>query len=392
MTRKLLEELENSENGSFELFEEKGSAILKVFNPKGDGKPVHPVDLMGRIRSMQIVLDKSVSVEKILRNTQEGRLPEGNPHVIGVWPKVVVRKAATGEVHTAADHMSASIYIDPPEGGGQVLSANTIKQLLKDHGVVKGLQEEVIQNLAKKPQYKKLILVAKGQAPKNGENGYIQPLFDTIHKPQRDTSAKKVDHKKVDLIRAAKIGEAIAEKINPTLGIPGYTVGGGILPAEPGKIAEFQLGPNVEISPDGMKLLSKIEGRPVLDSRGRIRVDEVVYLKNIDYSTGNVDFPGSVIVEESIADGFKLHASGSVILQSSVGVCDLSAGKDVILSAGFMGRGEGIIRSEGDVYARFVEQGTIEAKGSIFISEAALHSKLIAGGSIVVKGGRGDVT
>ena len=129
----------------------------------------------------------------------------------------------------------------------------------------------------------------------------------------------------------------------------------------------------------------------MLESNGKIRVDEVVYLKNIDYSTGNVDFPGSVIVEQSVADGFKLHASGSIILQSSVGVCDISAGKDVILSAGFMGRGEGRIRSEGDVYARFVEQGTIEAKGSIFISEATLHSKLIAGGSIVVKGGRGDI-
>jgi uncharacterized protein (DUF342 family) len=236
------------------------------------------------------------------------------------------------------------------------------------------------------------VLVAQGKAPKRGTDGYIRPLFETFVKPKLDLTAQKVDYKQVDLIRSARTGDAIAEKIDPTLGEPGFAVSGKIIPAEPGEIAEFQMGANVEISPDGKFLLSKIEGRPVLESRGKVRVDEVVYLKNIDYSTGNVDFPGSVIVEESVADGFKLKASGSIILQSSVGVCDITAGKDVILSAGFMGRGEGKITSDGDVYARFVEQGIIDAKGSIFISEATLHSRLNAGGAIVVKGGRGDIT
>lgn len=391
MTRKLLEELDTSENGSFELVEENGKAVIKIFNPKGKGRPVHPTDLMNRIRSMQIVPDKNVSIERILKNTQEGKLPEGEAHPIGDWPKLVIRKSAVAEVQVSPEQMSASIFIEPPEGGGKMLAEENIKQLLKDHGVVKGLRDDVLKELATRPQYKKLILVAQGKDPVKGEDGYVRPLFETMNKPRRDSSAQKIDHKQVDLIRSAKVGEPIAEKIDPTIGTAGFAVSGRVLPAEPGQIAEFQLGANVEISPDGKKLLSKIEGRPVLESSGKIRVDEVVYLKNIDYSTGNVDFPGSVIVEESVADGFKLKASGSIILQSSVGVCDIVAGKDVILSAGFMGRGEGRIQSEGDVYARFVEQGIIEAKGSVFISEATLHSRITAGGSIVVKGGRGDI-
>ncbi len=391
MTRKLLEELETSENGSFELVEEDGKAVIKIFNPKGKGRPVHPTDLMNRIRSMQIIPDKSVSLERILKNTQEGKIPEGQSHVLGEWPKVVMRKSAVAEIQVSPEQMSAHIFIEPPEGGGKMLTEENLRQLLKDHGVVKGIIPDVLKDMVTRPQYKKLILIAKGEEPHKGEDGYVRPLFETMNKPRRDATAQKIDHKQVNLIRSAKIGEAIAEKIDPTIGTAGYAVSGRMMPAEPGQIAEFQLGANVEIAPDGKHLLSKIEGRPVLESSGKIRVDEVVYLKNIDYSTGNVDFPGSVIVEESVADGFKLKASGSIILQSSVGVCDITAGKDVILSAGFMGRGEGRIQSEGDVYARFVEQGTIEAKGSIFVSEAALHSKLIAGGAIVVKGGRGDI-
>lgn len=391
MTRKLLDELENSENGSFELAEENGKAVIKIFNPKGKGRPVHPTDLMNRIRSMQIVPDKNVSIERILKNTQEGKLPEGQANIIGEWPKIVMRKSAVAEVQVAPDQMSASVFIEPPEGGGKMLTEENLRQLLKDHGVIKGILDDVLKELVTRPQYKKLITIAKGQEPERGEDGYIRPLFETMNKPRRDATAQKIDHKQVNLIRSAKVGEAIAEKVDPTIGKNGFAVSNRILPAEPGQIAEFQLGANVEIAPDGKHLLSKIEGRPVLESNGKIRVDEVVYLKNIDYSTGNVDFPGSVIVEESVADGFKLKASGSIILQSSVGVCDIIAGKDVILSAGFMGRGEGRIQSDGDVYARFVEQGTIEAKGSIFVSEAALHSRLIAGGAIVVKGGRGDI-
>lgn len=392
MTRKLLEELESSQNGSFELTEEKGKAVLRIFNPTGKGRAVHPTDLNNRLRSMQIVLDKNVSVEKLLRATQEGKLPEGEPHVIGDWPKIIERKDAVAEVEVSPDHMTAHLFLHPPQGGGKGISEERLRALLREHGVIKGLLDETLRELATKPVYKRTILVAKGKEPVAGENGYIRPLFETHHRPRLDSKAKKVDFKEVKLIQSAKAGEVIAEKVDPTLGEPGFTVGGKVLPAEPGSVAEFILGANVEISPDGKKLISKIEGRPVLESNGKIRVDEVVYLKNIDYSTGNVDFPGSVIVEESVADGFKLHASGSIVLQSSVGVCDISAGKDVILSAGFMGRGEGKITSGGDVYARFVEQGTIIAKGSIFISEASLHSRLIAGGSIVVKGGRGDIT
>ncbi len=392
MTRKLIEELETSQNGSFELIEEEGKAVIKIFNPTGKGRPVHPTDLMNRIRSMKIVPDKSVSIERLIKLTGEGKAEEGAAHVIGEWPKLLIRKNAVAEVQVSEDQMTAQIYVEAPEGGGKPLAPDALTQLLKDHGVIKGHLTEVLQGLSVKPVYNRLIVVAKGKEPVPGTNGYIRPLFETFNKPRVADKAKKVDFKDVNLIRSAKAGEVIAEKIDPTLGEVGYAVSGRIMPAESGMIAEFQLGANVEISPDGKSLVSKIEGRPVLESNGKIRVDEVVYLKNIDYSTGNVDFPGSVIVEQSVADGFKLHASGSIILQSSVGVCEITAGKDVILSAGFMGRGEGKITSGGDVYARFVEQGTVVAKGSIFISEASLHSKLTAGGAVVVKGGRGDIT
>lgn len=392
MTRKLMEELETSQNGSFELVEEAGKAVLKIFNPTGKGRPIHPTDLMNRVRSMKIVPDKSISIERLIKMTGEGKSPEGTAHVIGDWPKLLVRKNAVAEVEVDDDQMTAQVYVEAPEGGGKPLAADAMMQLLKDHGVIKGHLTDVLAGLAAKPVYNRLVVIAKGKEPVAGSNGMIRPLFETFHKPRVTDKSQKVDFKDVNLIRSAKAGEVIAEKIDPTLGEAGYAVSGRILPAESGQIAEFQLGANVEISPDGKNLISKIEGRPVLESNGKIRVDEVVYLKNIDYSTGNVDFPGSVIVEQSVADGFKLNASGSIILQSSVGVCEITAGKDVILSAGFMGRGEGKISSGGDVYARFVEQGTVVAKGSIFISEAALHSRLTAGGSVVVKGGRGDIT
>ena len=56
-----------------------------------------------------------------------------------------------------------------------------------------------------------------------------------------------------------------------------------------------------------------------------------------------------------------------------------------------MGRNGGVIESKADVYARFVEQGNIKAGKSIFIEEASMHSELVAGDSITIKGGRGEL-
>jgi uncharacterized protein len=390
-TRQLLAELDANQDGYSELTEKGHKAILKVFNPKGQGRPVDPIDLTLRAKLLKITPNPAVAIEHIIRETAAGRMEEGAAHSIGNWPAQVERKNAAMEVEVSANAMECWVVLEPPQGGGEHLRRDQILETLKRHDITAGLLENIIDDLTLNPVYKKPIQVATGKPATRGAQGYVKILFESFTKPQPIGSKKSIDFKNVNVIHAVQPGEAIAEKVAPTRGEPGFNVKGMILPAENGAEAEFKIGANVEIAADGKTAVAKLQGRPIVDSHGYLRVDEVIRLKNVDYSTGNVDFPGSIVVEETIADGFRLKAAGSIILNHSVGVAQLISHKDVILAAGFMGRGQGKITAEGDVYARFVEHGTIEAGGSIYISDAALNSKLIAGGSIIVKGHRCDI-
>jgi len=63
----------------------------------------------------------------------------------------------------------------------------------------------------------------------------------------------------------------------------------------------------------------------------------------------------------------------------------LIAQKDVLLRKGFQGMRKGIIKAEGSVAARFIENGTVFAKGDVIV-ETIMHSDVVSGGYIKLVG------
>ena len=61
---------------------------------------------------------------------------------------------------------------------------------------------------------------------------------------------------------------------------------------------------------------------------------------------------------------------------------------DVVLKQGMQGMDRGIIESGGNVVAKFIENGTVYAKGDILV-EAIMHSTVKCGGKISVAGRKG---
>jgi uncharacterized protein (DUF342 family) len=235
-------------------------------------------------------------------------------------------------------------------------------------------------------------LIAQGKPPVSATNGYIKLHFEHGNKPQFEPDARgKINFKELNIIKSVSKGALLAEKIEPRPGELGKNLFGMDIPFEVGIPGEWKIGPNCELTPDGKQLISKIDGRPLIDRSGAIRVDEVILLENVDYSTGNIDFPGTIVVEGTVADNFTLKTKGSLFIKKSVGRVFLYAEKDIVLSGGIMGRNGGFIEAGGDLYTKFVEQGNLKAGGSIFIEEASLHSTLVAGDGIVIQGGRGEL-
>lgn len=382
-TDRILQDLEANENGYFQIENSSGKAVLKITKPGPKGKKVDYKDVLARVQLFGVEGYNSEQIKKAVA------LAENKPVEIGTWSKGDTVNSYA-DITISEDYMEAKMVLHPPKHGGALLTEYQLREQIASVGISVGILDLVIQNQVKNPDFFVPYTIAKGYPPIAGKDGEIKIYFRSDNKPQLEEDEHgRIDYKNIGVIQSVKPGDLIAERIPPKKGEFGKTVNGSMIPYQEEKTIDWNLGANVELKED--KLYAKIAGRPVLSASLEIKVDEVIQLEAVDYSTGNIDFPGTIIVEEKIGDGFSLTTSGSIIIRNSVGKAFLKAKGDIVLSGGFMGRGEGYIESEGNIYAKFVEQGKLTAQGSIFVEEAVMHSELSAKDFIRVVGGRGEV-
>lgn len=382
-TDRILQDLEANENGYFQIENSSGKAVLKITKPGPKGKKVDYKDVLARVQLFGVEGYNTEQIKKAVA------LAENKPVEIGTWSKGDPVNSYA-DITISEDYMEAKMVLHPPKHGGALLSEYQLREQIASVGISVGILDLVIQSQVKNPDFFVPYTIAKGYLPVPGKDGEIKIYFRSDNKPQLEEDEHgRIDYKNIGVIQSVKPEDLIAERIPPKKGEFGKTVNGSMIPYQEEKTVDWNLGPNVELRGD--KLYAKIAGRPVLSTAWEIKVDEVIQLEAVDYSTGNIDFPGTIIVEEKIGDGFSLTTSGSIIIRNSVGKAFLKAKGDIVLSGGFMGRGEGYIESEGNIYAKFVEQGKLTAQGSIFVEEAVMHSELSAKDFIRVAGGRGEV-
>ncbi len=380
---RILQDLEANENGFFQIENKAGKAYLRVTKAGAKGTKVDIKDVTSRIKLFGVENFDTDQIKKIIA------IADGRETEIGSWSKGTPEDAYA-DISISEDQMIATLTLHPPKHGGSLLTEHQLRDKIASIGISVGIMDSVIIACIRNPEFLTPIVFAKGTPPIPGRDGEIKIHFRSENKPHLEEDEHgRIDYKNIAMIQSVKPDVLLAEKIPPKPGQDGKTVTSSLIPCQQEREVNWTVGSNV-IEKDG-KLFSTIAGRPVLERTGEIRVDEVISLEAVDYSTGNVDFPGTIIVEHKIGDGFSLTTSGSIIINSSVGKAYLKAKGDIVISGGFMGRGEGFIESEGNIYAKFVEQGKLIASGSIFIEEASMHSELSAKDLIQVSGGRGEI-
>jgi uncharacterized protein (DUF342 family) len=380
---RILQDLETNENGFFQIENKANKAYLRVTKAGAKGLKVELKDVISRIKLFGVENYDPEQIKKIIA------IADGREAEIGFWSKGTPEDSYV-DITVAEDQMTATLCLHPPKHGGALLTEYQLREKIASVGVSVGIIDSVIVSCIRNPEFLIPIIFAKGIPPIAGKDGEIKIYFRSENKPQLEEDEHgRINYKNISMIQSVKPDVLLAEKIPPKPGQVGKTVTSTLIPCQQEKEVSWIVGMNV-IEKDG-KLYSRIAGRPVLERIGEIRVDEVINLEAVDYSTGNVDFPGTIIVEHKIGDGFSLTTNGSIIINSSVGKAFLKAKGDIVISGGFMGRGEGFIESEGNIYAKFVEQGKLTASGSIFIEEASMHSELSAKDFIQVTGGRGEI-
>ncbi len=292
------------------------------------------------------------------------------------------------KVFITPDKMKASIFLTPPDDGRE-LKLEEILKALNDHGVKYGLDMETLENISKYPVYNENILVAEGVQPVNGKNGQVKFHFNLKEdRKPTITDDGRVDFRNLDLIKNIKEGEILCSLEPPSKGIPGKNVLGEDIPAKDGKDAVLPKGKNTEISEDGQNLIAAINGQ-INYIDGKVNVFQNYEVPaNVDNSTGNINFIGNVIVRGSVLSGFVIQAGGNVEVGGVVEGATIIAGGDIILRRGMQGHGKGVLKSGGDIIAKYIENSNIEAKMDIKV-EAIMHSNVKCGNKLELTGKKG---
>lgn len=370
-------------NGYFQIFNMEDGTYIKIFPPIENGQSVVFEDMiryLGKLGRFDIDM---FDLKQKMKENNEAFL-----YKVDDQTKPPVEESFTLSISPDVQKCICKFY--PPSNDGRFMDMNEIIESLEKHGVKFGIDTSVIRQYIDNRIYGQEYVVANGKEPVQGEDGRIEYTFNTnqklIPKVLEDGS---VDFRNLDLINKVKAGDVLATLYKEKLGESGYTVLGKEIPPKSVTKVKFVYGRNIDLSEDGLNLISNINGHVTLVDK-KLVVSNIMELENIDMSTGNIDYEGNVVVKGDIRGGFTITALGNIDAYGIVEGAILKAEGNVILRYGIQGGGKGIIEAGGNVVAKFIENSTVIAGGDLQ-SEAIIHSKVSAIGDINLIGKKGII-
>ncbi len=275
-------------------------------------------------------------------------------------------------------------------GDNLAITKEDIIEALESQRVVFGIKEDIINYLAESPMYNEAFCVAEGIPPTNGKNGMVTYHFNTdVNKTPTLMEDGRINYRELNLIQSVQDGQVLCSLVPPVKGVEGKTVKGRVINAVNGKLAVLPRGKNVAISADGQTLIAATAGEVEYLDATKVSVytnHEVP--ADVDNSTGNVSFVGSVIIKGNVLSGFSVEAGGNVEVFGVVEGATIKAGGNIILRRGMQGMGKGTLIAGGDIVARYIEYSSIEASNNIQ-AEAIMHSNVKCGNKLELTGNKG---
>lgn len=369
-------------NGYFRLVGAGPGFGLQIKAPTDGGESIRIIDVTEYLTQSNISCDLS-ALKKAISMNKDVVLPLGN----GACPVVNLNY----KLVIAEDYMKAVIRFYPPSATGKMLTVGDLLADLAARQVKYGIREDRIKEALEKGVYCTDIVVAEGTPPRHGKDAVIEYYFNTDLKARPTAKADGgVDFFNLNTINHCHAGDVLAKLIPADFGEYGTNIQGTRIKPREVKNAKLKYGNNIERSEDKTTLTSNVDGHVTLVD-DRVFVSNVLQLENIDISTGNIEYDGSVNVTGNVQSNFTVKARGNIIVNGLVEGAYLEAGGDIIIARGMAGMNKGELKAEGNIVVKFLESAKASAGGYI-TAESILHSDVMAVGDITVDGKRGFIT
>lgn len=306
------------------------------------------------------------------------------------------RRDASYQLEVADDLLNAWLTMTPARGGRKI--GVEVRDELRDRGICHGILEAALSQALERGDCHR-VLIARGEPPVEGRPGWFDTLFDgaTTHAVVDDNA--KVRFRDLSHLIMVEPNDPLMRLHPPVQGTNGRDIKGQIV--YPAPLPDIQFGTELQgtatDSADPQLLRAARGGQPVEVENGVI-VNPVITVKNVDLTTGKIDFDGTLQVEGDIMADMSVQVTGDVIVQGMVESADINAGGNVAVAGGVLGRADkkagsqnlaasaARIKCKGTLQALYMENVHAEAGDAIVIAQSARHCELIAKNNIVVGG------
>ena len=342
-------------------------------------------DVLEDIKRQDTVDYDESLVKKLVKNGTDGQYT-----TVGQY-KHIQGADALISVDVTKDHMKCYLVASGPGMSGADISAEAIKRSLLTQGIVEQcIDDKKIEEFVDNPVYDNPFLVAEAIIPVDGKDAYLSYNFETDPKKLKVkvSESGNINYKE-NRIQNVIAGQPLATKIPAERGKGGKTVYGRYLEAKNGKDVQILLGKNVKFDKDGVTVVAEIDGEVMLFN-GKITVEPVKFLDAVNVKTGDVKFVGTVIIKGAVEEGYRVEAT-NIEVNGIVDKSYLEATGNIILSQGVFGKGEGYIKAGKSLWAKFINDTTVEVEENVIVSDSIVNSNVTAMKNIIVRGKKAQI-
>lgn len=282
------------------------------------------------------------------------------------------------ELELSKDRMQAWISLTPAYGGKNPELQDLIA-LLRAQKIIYGVKPEALDALLQSSHPLRL-LVAEGDAPVDGQDARFEALvqepdFPGIPMLRED---QRADFHNLQLMTTVAAGTPLMRRHPPQTGQPGLNILKRPVPQRKGLDLPFGPCRGAEIAAEDANLLVASLAGKVKVYSNTVQVEPVFHVAEIGTATGDIRFPGTVVVGGNICQGFVLEADGDILVDGTVEAAWVQARGNLLAHQGIVGNQHSRIIAGGSLESRFVEHAQILTLGDIRIADMVIHSHLRA--------------
>ncbi|MDR2069136.1 MAG: FapA family protein [Spirochaetaceae bacterium] len=309
---------------------------------------------------------------------QTGKVPEGKNQQNRATVLREHKNDGNISVTFSENDLEARADFMPAIGNGEPITPAYVSSVLERLNIVYGIQEKTIQetilqcNHDRKPI--KDVIIARGDPPKDEVLEYFE--LNPHPAPLSSESKNRIDYRSQSPFVIVQKEQILAYKRPRQKGQDGKNIHGVVIPRGILRPEGVSGGQNTRT--DEHHIIAEIAGQ-LVENKKVISVQESLVIKGaVGYATGNIIFPGDVIIEGPVSDGFKIYSGGSVTINQTFDVTDVITKNDLTVAGGIIGRGRALVKVGGALKTKFIENCRVACRKTLTVEAGIINSSIYA--------------